>query len=135
MEIVASCGARRWAAVVILVLAGLPAQRAMAQAAFRGTWADIWHEGYKSRTQIDNMVNRAVQGRYNAIVAEVLGYQDTGGSAHGAYWNTSLVPRASDIQEGLPFDPLSYLCQQAHAAGRRSNWPRAVPVGSSSPQL
>ena len=61
------------------------------------------------------MVNRAVQGRYNAIFPEILGYHDNAAGAHGAYWNSSIVPKAPDIEAGL--DPLAYLCQQAHAQG------------------
>jgi uncharacterized lipoprotein YddW (UPF0748 family) len=61
------------------------------------------------------MVSRAVTGNYNAIIAEVLAFHDTGTGAHGAYWNSSIVPKASDISGS--FDPLAYLVSQAHAAG------------------
>ncbi|MHC4798793.1 MAG: glycoside hydrolase family 10 protein [Planctomycetota bacterium] len=85
---------------------------------FRGFWADYYHPGFKSSAEIDNMVQRAVTGNYNAIVAEVLAFQDTGPTGHGAYWNPAtvppIVPKASDIVGGI--DPLAYLCQQAHAA-------------------
>ncbi len=88
---------------------------ASAQEEFRGFWADAFQVGYKSTSQIDDMVSRAVTGRYNAIVAEVLAYHDTGANGHGAYWNSGIVPKASDISGNL--DPLAYLCQQAHAQG------------------
>ncbi|HSW44542.1 MAG TPA: family 10 glycosylhydrolase, partial [Phycisphaerae bacterium] len=81
----------------------------------RGFWADIWGVGYKSTTDITNMVNRAVQGRYNAIFVEVLGYHDNRSIAHGAYWNSNIVPKATDIIGGI--DPLAVLCQQAQAQG------------------
>jgi uncharacterized lipoprotein YddW (UPF0748 family) len=82
---------------------------------FRGFWADAFNSGFKSTAQIDAMVSRAVAGNYNAIVPEVLAYHDTGGSGHGAYWNSTIVPKASDITGGI--DPLAYLVQQAHANG------------------
>ncbi len=84
---------------------------------FRGFWADAFHVGFKSAAQIDDMVARAVQGNYNAILAEVMAFQDTGAGGHGAYWNSAIVPRASDISGPPTFDPLAYLIQQAHAAG------------------
>ncbi|HSW44162.1 MAG TPA: immunoglobulin domain-containing protein [Phycisphaerae bacterium] len=82
---------------------------------FRGFWADVWGVGFKSTADINDMVNRAVQGRYNVIYPEVLAYHDSASSGHGAYWNSSIVPKAPDIESGL--DPLAYLCQQAHAQG------------------
>ncbi len=82
---------------------------------FRAMWADLWGVGFKSTSQIDELVARAVQGRYNAILPEVLGYHDNRSAGHGAYWNSSIVPKAPDIIGGI--DPLAYLCQKAHAAG------------------
>lgn len=82
---------------------------------FRGFWADAFAGGFKSTTQINDMVARAVAGGYNAILPEIMAYQDTGGSGHGAYWNSAILPRASDISGS--FDPLAYLVTQAHAAG------------------
>jgi uncharacterized lipoprotein YddW (UPF0748 family) len=86
-----------------------------AQPAFRGFWADAFHPGFKSTSEIDTMVSRARQGNYNAVVAEVLAYKDSGSVAHGAYWNSSILPKAADISGGI--DPLAYLCQRAHAEG------------------
>ncbi len=80
---------------------------------FRGFWADAFHQGFKSQSQINSLVARAVAGNYNAIVPEVLAYQDTGGGGHGAYWNSDIIPRASDIVGD--FDPLAYLVAVAHA--------------------
>lgn len=84
-------------------------------AEFRGTWADAFNTGFKNATQVDDLVARAVAGNYNAIIPEILAYQDNATSAHGAYWDSDIVPRAPDIATG--FDPLGYLVQQAHAAG------------------
>ena len=82
---------------------------------FRAFWADAFHSGFKSTSEINTMVSRAAQGNYNAIFAEVLAYHDRGSSGHGAYWNSSILPKAADISGS--FDPLAYLVTQAHAAG------------------
>ncbi len=107
------------------------ASAAHGQAKFRGFWADIFHEGMKSTAAIDAMVNRAVQGRYNAIVAQVLPYHGSG-SSRGAYWNSSIVPKATDISGGI--DPLAYLCQRAHANGIEAHaWLLPFRVSTSWP--
>ncbi len=98
---------------VCLSLAGTEPAAAVVQ--WRGVWADALHVGFKSAAQIDSLVQRAVEGRYNAIVAEVMAFQDSGTAAHGAYWNSAYVPKATDIIGGI--DPLQYLCQQANAQG------------------
>lgn len=82
---------------------------------FRAVWADAFVTGFKSTSQINSLVSRAVAGNYNAIFAEVLAYYDQTGSGHGAYWNSSIVPKATDISGGI--DPLAYLVQQGHANG------------------
>ena len=96
------------------VTAASPAM-ADGQAALRAFWADAFHIGFKTSTQINDMVARAASGNYNAIIAEVLAYHDTGAGGHGAYWNSSIVPKAADVSGS--FDPLAYLVTQAHAAG------------------
>lgn len=118
---------------IAVLLGALLAGSAAAQTTeFRGMWADVWHEGYKSTTQIDAMVARAVQGRYNAIFPEVLAYQDSGSNAHGAYWDSAIVPMATDIQGGI--DPLAYLIQQAHAQGIEVHaWLTTYRVSTSWP--
>jgi len=93
----------------------MPAAPVAAQSQWRGIWADCFHPGFKSTAEIDTLVGRAAEGRYNAIVAEVLGFQDRGTLGHGAYWDSSIVPRAQDVSGGI--DPLSYLCNRAAAHG------------------
>lgn len=85
---------------------------------FRGFWADAFHEGFKSQTQIDDMIARAVTGNYNAILPEVMAFQDFSDTydGHGAYWDSDIVPMAHDIV-GDDFDPLAYMVAQAHANG------------------
>ena len=103
-----------------------------ADGVFRAFWADAFHSGFKSTSQIDSLVARAVAGKYNAIIPEVLAYHDTAGGGHGAYWNSSLVPKATDISGGI--DPLAYLVQKAHAAGIEVHcWLVAYRVSTSWP--
>ncbi len=82
---------------------------------FRGFWVDAFGFGFKSTAQIDQMVAMAVAGGYNAIVPEVLAYQDNVGTGHGAYWNSAIIPKANDISSA--FDPLAYMVDRAHANG------------------
>ncbi|MCA9254070.1 MAG: family 10 glycosylhydrolase, partial [Phycisphaerales bacterium] len=85
------------------------------QPRFRAFWADAFNVGFKNASQVDEMVARAVSGNYNAILAEVLAYHDNASNAHGAYWDSSIVPKAPDISAG--FDPLAYMITKAHQAG------------------
>lgn len=96
---------------------------------FRGMWIDVFHVGFKNASEVDTLIARALDGNYNAILPEMLAFQDNGSNAHGAYWNSSIVPKAPDIAAG--FDPLAYLVQQAHAAGIEVH-PWLVPFRVSS---
>ncbi len=103
-------------ATLILALVDSP-QPARAQTSeFRAFWAESWDPGFKNAADIDAMVSRAVAGRYNAIIPEVMAMQDGTGGGHGAYWNSAIVPKAPDITPS-GFDPLAYLVQRAHANG------------------
>jgi len=84
---------------------------------FRAAWADIFHSGMGSQTEVNTMVSSLVAGRYNAVIVQVLGYMDhpNGSLSHGAHWQSSIVPWSS--RTTASFDPLAYLCQQAHANG------------------
>ena len=61
------------------------------------------------------MVSSLVTGRYNAVIVQVLAYMDNATSSHGAYWKSSILPWSGYTKS--TFDPLGYLCQQAHANG------------------
>lgn len=97
--------------LALALLALTPALAAAQE--FRAFWADAFNTGFKSNTDIANMVSRAVTGRYNAIFVEVLAFHDSGSSAHGAYWNSSIVPKATDIVGNI--DPLAQIITTAHA--------------------
>ncbi len=99
---------------------------------FRAFWIDAFGIGFKTPAQVDTMISNAIAGRYNVIVPEVLAFQDTGTSAHGAYWNSNIIPKASDIDPS--FDPLAYMIQQAHANGLEVHaWLVAFRVSSVWP--
>ncbi len=98
----------------------------------RGFWADAFNSGFKSTAQINSLISRAVTGRYNAIFVEVLAYHDRGSGGHGAYWNSAIVPKATDISGGI--DPLAVLVSQAHANGLEVHaWIVPLRVSSSWP--
>ncbi|MHC4796946.1 MAG: family 10 glycosylhydrolase [Planctomycetota bacterium] len=102
--------------IVVLVLLAVANSSAKAQTPeFRAFWADVWSIGYRSISDIDDMVSRAVEGNYNAILPQVLAYHDDSGNSHGAYWNSGIVPKANDIVGDI--DPLAELCSRAHAQG------------------
>ncbi|MBN1492191.1 MAG: family 10 glycosylhydrolase [Phycisphaerae bacterium] len=85
------------------------------RAEFRAFWADVFHYGLQDAAQIDQMVALAVQGKYNAIFAEVLAYHDNATGSNGAYWRSNIVTRSVYVTDA--FDPLAYMVQQAHAHG------------------
>ncbi len=98
----------------LLSFAGGTTSRAAEE--FRAAWADIFHVGLTSQADVDTMVAALVAGRYNVVVAQVLGYMDsTTAASHGAHWKSSIVPWSSRVTAS--FDPLAYLCTKAHANG------------------
>ena len=83
---------------------------------FRAAWADVFHSGMGSQSEVNTMISKLVAGRYNAVIVQVLAYMDNaGGASHGAHWKSSIIPWSS--RTTASFDPLGYLCQQAHANG------------------
>lgn len=99
---------------------------------FRGFWADVFHEGYKSTAEVDALISRAVAGRYNVILPEMMAYQDNTVASHGAYWRSNILPRSSVVTTS--FDPLAYLIERAHANGIQVHpWLVAFRVSSAWP--
>jgi uncharacterized lipoprotein YddW (UPF0748 family) len=83
---------------------------------FRAAWADVFHVGMGSQAEVNNLVSTLVSGHYNVVIYQVVGYMDTaGGASHGAMYKSNILPRSSRVTAS--FDPLAYLCQQAHANG------------------
>ncbi|MFH1739622.1 MAG: family 10 glycosylhydrolase [bacterium] len=75
---------------------------------WRCLWVDSWQPGFLSAEQCDNLLATARRYRFNTLFVEVRRCGD-------AYFNSSIDPRASNIQ-GDDFDPLQYLIQKAHEA-------------------
>src|ERR1043166_9765256 len=82
---------------------------------FRAAWADVFHAGMGSSSEVDAMVATLVSGHYNAVIVQVLAYMDNSTPSHGAHWKSSILPWSSRVTSS--FDPLAYLCQRAHANG------------------
>ncbi|PYJ07268.1 MAG: hypothetical protein DME25_04245 [Verrucomicrobia bacterium] len=83
---------------------------------FRAAWADVFHVGMGSQSEVNTMVSSLVAGRYNVVIVQVLGYMDNNGAnSHGAHWKSSILPWSPRVTAS--FDPLAYLCTQAHANG------------------
>ncbi|MDX2197973.1 MAG: family 10 glycosylhydrolase [Phycisphaerae bacterium] len=86
---------------------------ASAQTSFRAFWADAFSPGYKNASEVNSMISRALAARYNAIIVEVVAFHDNVGVGHGAYYNSTILPKATDIASN--FDPLATVIAQAHA--------------------
>jgi uncharacterized lipoprotein YddW (UPF0748 family) len=101
---------------VLLAGMGLATTQLLPAQQFRAAWADVFHVGMGSASEVDTMVSKLVAGRYNAVIVQVLAYMDANGTAsHGAHWKSSILPWSTRVKSN--FDPLDYLCQQAHANG------------------
>jgi len=74
---------------------------------FRGVWVDTWGNGFLSASQIDTLVNTCRTANINAIFPEVRKVAD-------AYYVSSYEPRATNIIDPPPFDPLQYLIDRCH---------------------
>lgn len=99
----------------IALVAACPVPARAQQAQLRAAWADVFHDGMQSAAHSDLMISRAVQGNYNAIFPQLLGYHDGSPGSHGAHWRSNIVPRSSRVTAS--YEPLSYILSKAHAAG------------------
>lgn len=102
----------------LVIMAGLWFVLAISSPAqeFRAAWADVFHVGMGSQTEVNNMVATLVSGHYNAVIVQVVGYMDgIGVNSHGAHWKSNILPWSPRVTAG--FDPLAALCAQAHANG------------------
>ncbi|UCC87914.1 MAG: family 10 glycosylhydrolase, partial [Anaerolineales bacterium] len=93
---------------------------------FRALWADAYHPGIKSRQQIDELVETALAGNFNALLVQVRRRGDT-------YYPSTIDPWAPDATPG--FDALAYLIERAHAAGIEVHaWATTLAIwGGESP--
>lgn len=73
---------------------------------FRGLWVDAFHAGFRSSTEVRQLIADARAGHFNALVVEVRKRGD-------AYYQSRFEPEATDIAAG--YDPLADLITQAHS--------------------
>jgi uncharacterized lipoprotein YddW (UPF0748 family) len=43
---------------------------------FHAAWADVFHLGMRSQSQVDTMVSTLASGHYNAVIVQVVDYMD-----------------------------------------------------------
>jgi uncharacterized lipoprotein YddW (UPF0748 family) len=105
-----------------------PSPVAFGQPQYRALWVDAFHDGMKSRTQIEKLVADAHRANLNALIVQVRKRGD-------AYFNVADEPRATDIVGPKEFDPLAYVIQLAHAMKPRIEvhaWLNTFFVGNTS---
>jgi len=100
--------------------------RASATPELRGFWVDAWHQGLRTRAEVDEVIQAARAARANALFVQVRKRGD-------AYCLSHYEPVASDVASG--FDPLAYLIQRAHHETPRMEvhaWLVMLPVWAST---
>jgi len=76
----------------------------------RAFWADAFASGFKTRAQVDELVERVVQANANTIIAQVRRRGDS-------FYVDSSEPFTEDTGVEAGLDPLAYLLERAHGAG------------------
>src|SRR5258706_6497988 len=74
-----------------------------AQQQFRAAWADIFHVGMGSTTEVNNMGSSLVPGHYNAVIVQAVGYMDQPG-ASGSHWpqyQESIISWSTRVTSGF----------------------------------
>ncbi|TME18782.1 MAG: hypothetical protein E6I70_06950 [Chloroflexi bacterium] len=96
---------------------------------YRALWVDAFHDGIKTKAQVNTLIDRAHRANLNALFVQVRKRGD-------AYFNLGLEPRADDpALARRPFDPLAYLVDRAHRANPRLEvhaWVNTFFVGKDS---
>jgi uncharacterized lipoprotein YddW (UPF0748 family) len=75
----------------------------------RGLWADAFHDGMRTSSQVTQLVENARAGNFNAVFVQVRKRGD-------AYYNSTLEPKATDVSP-QSFDPLADLIAKANTGG------------------
>jgi uncharacterized lipoprotein YddW (UPF0748 family) len=107
---------RRWAGGLCALAASglLPALAMNAPAQeFRALWVDAFNPGFRSASEVSQLVADARTGNCNAVVVEVRKRGD-------AYYNSHYEPKATNVWP-QSYDPLADLCAKAH---NTNNGPR-----------
>jgi uncharacterized lipoprotein YddW (UPF0748 family) len=90
----------------------------------RAVWVDAFHDGFKTREQVDDLVAWARSANLNALFVQVRRRGD-------AYFLKSLEPRSEDPDLTPGFDALQYLLERAHQGPRRLQvhaWLATLPI-------
>jgi uncharacterized lipoprotein YddW (UPF0748 family) len=109
---------RAWLRCLVLALVAAAFAFALPLQAqqFRAAWADVFHVGMTSQSDVDTMVSTLARGHYNVVIVQVLAYMDRDGTgSHGAHWQSNILPWSPRVTS--TFDPLAYLCTVAHTNG------------------
>ncbi|MEZ5328004.1 MAG: family 10 glycosylhydrolase [Verrucomicrobiales bacterium] len=110
--------------IVLWLLVG----RAFTQEApeLRAMWVDGWRPGFKSPSQVDQLLNDARAGNFNALFIQVRKRAD-------AYYRSAFEPMATDISP-IGYDPLADIIDKAHECDQPIEihaWLNSYIVGSS----
>lgn len=95
----------------ILVVPALLTVSAPCAQELRGLWADAFHDGMKTSSQVTQLVAGARAANLNAVFVQVRKRGD-------AYYNSTLEPKAADVSP-QSFDPLADLIAKANTGGPR----------------
>lgn len=75
----------------------------------RGLWVNAFGTGFKTPSQVTQLIAEAREGNFNALFVQVRKRGD-------AYYNSTLEPKATDVSP-QSFDPLADLIAKANAGG------------------
>jgi uncharacterized lipoprotein YddW (UPF0748 family) len=90
----------------------------------RAVWVDAFHDGFKTPTQVDELLAWARDANLNALFVQVRRRGD-------AYYLKSFEPRADDPDFAPGFDALQYLIDRAHHGPHRLQihaWLATLPI-------
>lgn len=99
----------RWCTFAALLAAFIlhVAMEATAQTnEFRGLWVDAFNSGFKTSTQVSQLLADARAGNFNAVIVQMRRRGD-------AFYNSNFEPKNSEVSPST-FDPLADLITKAH---------------------
>jgi len=102
----------------------VPVAEPMDPPELRAIWVDAFHDGFKTRAQVDDLVAWARSANLNALFVQVRRRGD-------AYYLKSFEPRAEDPDLAPGFDALQYLIDRAHQGPQRLQvhaWLATLPI-------